>query len=461
MNFVNTIGEYNTYIVFIEKNNEEHIRRINELLKINTPDSIKQSINNETKMMINVYIDSKNIIFVIFDKNKKIKNKRLTYISGCIGKQLYGTTKKYIIISLNESLNDKIIIGIMTGMYRFDKYISDKIQLPTIDIFNTTPDKKSLILANVINEIRGLINEPVNKLNSVDYTRYLEIQLQNLNLGYTVLDDKTLKQNRLNLILAVNMGSTIPPRMIIINYCPELNEKPICLVGKGVMFDTGGLNLKTHDFSDMKTDMTGSAIVYGVIKALAVMGIKRRIIGIMPLVHNDIGPNATHPGDIITSHSKKTVEIVDTDAEGRLILADAISYSAQYNPKLIIDIATLTGQAGRIFGDMATVGMTNNQDVLKQIIASGIEEDEYIWELPLWDEYKEMTKSKIADVANHIETGPGTIMGGAFLSHFIPEKTDWVHLDIAGVSFNENDKSNMYHGATGEILRTLVNYLSK
>ncbi len=227
------------------------------------------------------------------------------------------------------------------------------------------------------------------------------------------------------------------------------------------MFDTGGINLKHGDFTDMKTDMAGTAIVYGVIKALALHGCRKRVVGLLPLVQNDIGENAIHPGDVIKSFSGKTVEISDTDAEGRLILADCLAYASSilHNEGLIIDIATLTGQVGSIFGGLATAIMGNNPDITNGIIQAGIKENEKIWELPLWPEYINATKSKIADLVNHSNVGASTIMGGAFLANFVKPGISWAHLDIAGVSFNENDTPTKYAGATGAIFNTLVNYL--
>jgi leucyl aminopeptidase len=210
----------------------------------------------------------------------------------------------------------------------------------------------------------------------------------------------------------------------------------------------------------MKSDMTGSALVYGVIKTLADLNIKKNVIGILPIVENDVDGKATHPGDIVKSYSGKTVEILDTDAEGRLILADAIYYCKHYNPKIIIDIATLTGQVAEIFDSMATGIMSNDTKTIEQFKKIGQIENEKLWDLPMWDEYIEETESTIADLKNINKGDASTINGAAFLINFLPTKTTkWAHLDVAGVSYNLEDTTTRYEGATGESLRTLMNYV--
>ena len=252
--------------------------------------------------------------------------------------------------------------------------------------------------------------------------------------------------------------------MVVLEYnkSKKKNEQPIVLIGKGVMFDSGGYNLKTSDFSDMKNDMTGSAIVYGLFKMLSMCKVNGHFIGLLPLVENMIGPNAIKPGDIVKAYNGKTVEITDTDAEGRLIMADALAYSAKFKPKMCIDIATLTGQAAHIFDKKSSVIMGNNNKYIQQMILSGQDNNERIWELPMWNEYIELTKSTIADYKNlTYETRSGTIMAGAFLSNFVPEKTTWIHLDIAGVDNLKHDSIMRSYGATGEIMRSVFDFLIK
>ena len=254
----------------------------------------------------------------------------------------------------------------MLGYYNFDQYKtnSDK-KLNPIYLYHSKKKFKKIIedalyIANVQNEIRSLINMPANLLNSNVYSKYIQTHRPK-KIKLKIYDETVLKKIGCNLILGVNNGSKYPAKLLILEYKnldkdKTKNEKgknkskPVALIGKGVMFDSGGLNIKTGDFSDMKTDMAGSAIVYGTLKLLEHFNIKGHFIGLLPIVENMVDANSTRPGDILTAYNGKTVEIIDTDAEGRLIMADALAFSNNFNPYLCIDIATLTGQAAAIFG---------------------------------------------------------------------------------------------------------------
>jgi len=470
-------SKYDTFIIFYCSDIKQYMKRLEELVKIKIPNSVKEKTKGTKGELINFIVEDMKFIFIGYNMKDKCNMKDAYDVSGILGKQLYNTDSKYLIL-LNE--NDMIhshITGIMQGLYKFTKYNNMKVKEPMIDIYfdakKYIDGKKHMDIDKIIkineiqNEIRDYVNEPVNILHSMEYLKRIKKSLAKYkNIKIKVLNEAKMKKLGLNLILAVNKGSNNPALLVIIEYknsiTKGLTHDNICLVGKGVMFDTGGINLKTKNFYDMKTDMTGSAIVFGVIKALAELNVKKNVIGIMPIVENDIGSNATHPGDIIKSYSGKTVEIMDTDAEGRLILADAISYSIKYKPKIIIDIATLTGHMSHVFGELATGVMGNDSNLNKKLISHGIMEHEKLWEMPIWEEYTEMTKSSIADLKNISFNSAGSLTAGAFLQEFIPNKNiKWAHLDIAGVSFNLQDKKYRHEGATGEIFRTLVSFLSE
>ena len=316
--------------------------------------------------------------------------------------------------------------------------------------------------AGVQNELRSLINIPANILTSTVYSTHIKKNLTS-DVKITSFGEKQLKKMGCNLILGVNAGSKNPPIMVVLEYGKKTpTTKTIALIGKGVMFDSGGYNIKNGNFSDMKNDMTGSAIVYGVFKLLSKMKVKGHFIGILPLVENMVSSEAIRPGDILKAYNGKTVEITDTDAEGRLIMADALAYSSKYKPDLCIDIATLTGQAVSIFDSKSSVIMGNNNKYIQQMIKKGFENNEKIWELPMWKEYVDLTKSQIADYKNYtFESKAGTIMAGAFLSNFVPEKTDWLHLDIAGVDNLKFGTVMRNYGATGEIMRSLFDFVKE
>ncbi len=469
--------DYDTYIVFFCSELKKHIQRVEDLLDIKIPEKIKNKVSFIEKEddIVNFYFNNKNIIFVGFKYNESCDQKYAYEVAGTLGKKLNNTDKKYLIIFYEKATLTSQISGIMQGLYKFTKYNDKKDKIPQIDFYFDTFIEKinrhiisDYIKINRIQyEIRDLVNEPVNILDSTTYLAAIQKSLdkfiKNGKIKISVLDEKQLAKEGLNLILAVNNGSSKPAMMIIIEYLNGVKEDhTICLVGKGVMFDTGGVNIKYDDFSDMKTDMTGSAVVFGVIKTLAELDVKKNIVGILPIVQNDVDGKATHPGDIVKSYSGKNVEIVDTDAEGRLILADAISYCKKFQPKVIIDIATLTGQVEDIFDGLATGLMGNNDGLIEKVRQSSLIENEKSWQLPIWDETIQDTKSVIADLKNvDVDGGGDTIKAASFLLNFLPSKNiHWTHLDIGGVAYNKEDTDFRYAGATGEFYRTLVTYFT-
>jgi leucyl aminopeptidase len=474
--FQQNYSNYETILILCSFDDFTEVKINLKKVNITIPDNIITIYKGDKGECICFYIGNIKYVLMKFPSAPL----EILKMSGIIGKQICNTDScepvSLLVILFQTDL--LYVSALLQGVYRYEHFKTGPTQEIKIDFyflyktidytFNSSIMDK-IIKHNLIQyEIRDLINAPVNILNSTTYYEYINKNLQlhiDNNQNYKLDIHKSFTKDELKefgLILAVNQGSKQEPKLIVLDYNPEYatnKESPICLVGKGVMFDTGGINLKHGDFSDMKTDMAGTAIIYGVMKSLALYQCTKRVIGILPLVQNDIGENAIHPGDVIKSYSGKTVEISDTDAEGRLILADCLTYAQEFKPSLIIDIATLTGQVGSIFGGLATAIMGNDQNIIKNIIESGSEENEKIWQLPLWSEYVKATKSKIADLVNHSNVGASTIMGGAFLKNFVPDTIPWVHLDIAGVSFNENDTPTKHAGATGAIFNTLVNYL--
>ncbi len=410
----------------------------------------------------------------IFVKTNTYKSDKLL---GIIGKNILNEDRQNIsLLVINNETNDipniNYINSLLQGLYRFDELKTvNSININTTFFYTeklTYIDEinKKIAQNKILYEIRDLANYPVNILNSTKYEEMIKTGLSDIpNIKITVKNKSDLETEKLNLILAVNKGSSEEPKMIIIEYSPPDQidqQQPICLVGKGVMYDTGGTNLKTGNMVEMKTDMIGSAMVYGLLKALALHKCNKRVVGILPIVQNDISSSAIHPGDVIESYSKKTVEITDTDAEGRLILADGIAYCKNYNPLLIIDIGTLTGQVCNIFNNLATAYMINHTfkyDFNFSLNAACTIENEKIWELPLWHEYIKETKSDVADFRNYSSNKADTIMCGAFLSNFIPNQIPWIHLDIGGVSYNEKETATKCAGATGTMFNSLYNFI--
>ncbi len=314
-----------------------------------------------------------------------------------------------------------------------------------------------------VNLTRDLVNAPANVLTIDEFENVAKEHAKSNKLTMKVYDEKKLKEMGMNLILAVGQGSVQRPRLLEISYKYDDALPKNFIVGKGVVFDTGGLNLKPGDsMLGMKEDMAGSATALAVINALADMQAKCNLTVLIPLVENAIGSGAIHPGDVVTGYKGKSVEINNTDAEGRLIMADALAYADEQGADLIIDIATLTGAALVALGSKITAGFFTDDGVRDGMFASAKNNGELIWQLPLVDEYREGIKSKIADLSN-ISTPPreaGTITAALFLQEFV-EKAKWVHLDIAGPAFFSSAWKQYPEGATGIMVKTLVDYFSK
>jgi leucyl aminopeptidase len=283
-------------------------------------------------------------------------------------------------------------------------------------------------------------------------TRYAAIKTQ-------VLSEKQMQRLGMGSLLSVSAGSAQEAKLIVMQYqgSKKAGSRPFVLVGKGVTFDTGGISLKPGAAMDeMKFDMCGAASVVGVMNSLAQLKLPINVVGIIPSVENMPGSRATKPGDVVTSMSGKTIEILNTDAEGRLILCDALTYAERFKPRSVIDIATLTGAAVATFGNVVTAMMANDQALADELLDSGQQSLDPAWQLPLWDEYQPLLDSNFADIANIGGPRAGTITAACFLSRF-SEKFKWAHLDIAGSAWNSGKEK----GATGRPVALLLNYLGK
>ena len=306
-----------------------------------------------------------------------------------------------------------------------------------------------------------MINEPNSTLTATAFAKEITKMAQSEGISVDVLNKKKLEALQMGGILGVNRGSSEPPVMITLEWKPakHKNSKPVIFVGKGVMFDTGGMNLKPGDFmNNMKCDMSGGAAVAGVMMAIAQAKLPVYVVGLIPATDNRPGEKALVSGDVIHMHNGTTVEVINTDAEGRLILADALSYAKKYNPELVVDLATLTGAASRAIGKNGMVAMQSKAEKqLEDLKRSGFAAHERIVEFPLWEDYAEGLKSDIADMKNLGGTDAGAITAGKFLEKF----TDYpyIHLDIAGPAYVEKRDSYRGVGGTGVGVRLLFNYL--
>ncbi|MDR0250130.1 MAG: leucyl aminopeptidase [Burkholderiales bacterium] len=271
-----------------------------------------------------------------------------------------------------------------------------------------------------------------------------------------VLERKEIEELKMGAFLSVAQGSDAAPRFIVVEYKrPSVKKKPLVLVGKGITFDSGGISLKPGaDMDQMKFDMCGAASVLGVFRTIADLKPELHVVGLIPTCENMPSGRATKPGDIVTSMSGQTIEILNTDAEGRLILADALTYAERYDPEAVVDVATLTGAMAITLGHVASGVLGNNETLVRALVAAGDDAADRAWAFPLWDEYHEALKSNFADVANVGGRPAGSITAACFLSRFA-KKYHWAHLDIAGVAWKEGKEK----GATGRPIPLLVNWL--
>jgi leucyl aminopeptidase len=317
-------------------------------------------------------------------------------------------------------------------------------------------------IARAVLFARDLNNEPGNVMNAPRIVIEAKKLAAEKKLGCKVLGLSELKKLGMNGILAVNQGSVTPPALIIMEYGKEYkNQGTICLVGKGVTFDTGGISIKpSKGMEEMKYDKSGAIAVIVTMGLVADLKLPLRIVGLAPAVENNVAADPQRPGDIIRMYNGKTVEVMNTDAEGRLILADALSYCAEFKPVAIIDAATLTGMCHHTFGDKTCGILGTDQKLIEAIQKAGEKVGERCWQLPLWEEYGECIKSHHSDLQNTGDGYAGTITAAMFLKEFVPEKTPWVHLDIAGTANCTTNRFDCPKGANGFGVRLFAEVLS-
>ena len=385
-----------------------------------------------------------------------------------------------IIPAINMPIKE-IICSLVEGMelsnYSFRKYVSvndrktDIIERLVIYCKTNTNTKQIKELINETQIIckytkfaRDLVNENSDEKYSTKFFNSIKSECIKNKLRVVRLGEVGLKKLKMNLILSVNAGSNYPPLLLEIVYTGNnKSSKKIGIIGKGLTFDSGGLNLKPSKFiEDMKLDMAGAAAAVSIVNCAAALKLKQNIVAVIPLVENMIGPKAYKPGDVLISYSKKSVEIRNTDAEGRLVLADALSYTIKkYNPGLIVDLSTLTGACVVALGEYYAGAMGNTQEKMNILLQSSENSGERIWQLPLYDDIAKDLKSDIADLKNSASKRfGGTIFGGLFLQKFVND-TPWIHLDIAGPSYFANEHYYMKKGGTGFGVRLLIDFLKK
>jgi leucyl aminopeptidase len=414
------------------------------------------------------------IFVVLFEKENdhsiRLENYRVA------GAKLLGTindNKLYRVVVADVENKPQECLAFAEGMalanYQFLKYKkepSEKLNsLNNIDVCSSGIQENEIDFLNIKIDAtcrcRDLVNEPVATLNALRLAEEIETLGKLSGAKVEILNKKKIEALKMGGLLAVNKGSVDPPSFTIMEWKPKkaVNKKPYLFVGKGVVFDTGGLNIKTADYMyNMKCDMAGGAAVASAVYAIAKANLPVHVIALIPATDNRLNGNAYVNGDVVTMHDGTRVEVINTDAEGRLILADALSYAKKYDPKLVINVATLTGSAARAIGKYGIVAMQakaeKDYELLKK---SGESVSERVVEFPLWKEYGELIKSEVGDIKNIGGTDGGAITAGKFLEHF----TDYpfIHLDIAGPAFIERSYSYFPAGGTGVAVRLLFDFI--
>jgi leucyl aminopeptidase len=317
------------------------------------------------------------------------------------------------------------------------------------------------ITARAANFARDLQARPGNIATPTFLAERALDMAQRLNLSVTIFDREQMRSEGMHALLGVAQGTQEEPRFIALEYRGGAeSDRPLVLVGKGVTFDSGGISIKPADrMEEMKYDMSGAAAVLGAMQGIAELKLAANVVALVPATENLPSGTALKPGDVIRSHRGKSIEIINTDAEGRLILADALSYAHRYNPAAIVDCATLTGAVVIALGHHAIGIMGNNGRLIDEVRAAGQRTGERCWPLPLWDEYREQIESTIADMKNSGGRAAGTITAGWFLKEFVNEDVPWVHLDIAGTAYRDEAAAYLRKGAAGVPTRLLIDWV--
>lgn len=448
---------------FFNKKNKKIKEKTEEIFKL-----FNYEAKKESTLLVNM--NNQKVLFIGLNKEYTLEELRRAY--SIVFSILVSKKEKKVSIEMPTEKEDEIqavIEGIDLSDYKFDRYLSEKeenkldILLDISENFNPLL-KKTLLQNKHVKFARNLVNEnsyviTPKKLESLakDFAKKNKLKIK-------TLDEKQIQKEKLNLIWAVGKGSENPPRLIIVEYNgnPKSKEK-VAFVGKGITFDTGGTNLKPTGYvEDMRSDMGGAAAAMGAFMAAVEMKAKQNIILAIGSAENSLSHNSYKPGDVYVSHSGVSVEIGNTDAEGRLVLADTISYlQKNYKPTRIVDLATLTGACLVALGPSLIAMLGNETEMKKAMFEAGEKTYERVWELPLYDELRELNKSRIADIKNTGGRDGGTITAGAFLERFVDKKVKWVHLDIAGAAFAKKPNYYVPEFGTGRGVRLLLEYLNQ
>lgn len=468
----------NNQVLFVEEN--YNINTIKKHVSSADLSYIKEILKNNDlkKKILSLDLNSKKRLILVSIK-KKLESSDIENLGADFYNYIKGRNINKLSI-VSNSLNSRsekdfighFLHGLKLKSYEFNIYKTKKEK--KIILINVLGKKNNLTIRNElkfkaleegINFARDLVSEPPNVLNPKEYVNRL-LKLRKLKIKVTVYNESQLKKLGMHSLLGVGRGSINESFLVSLEWNGNKKDKkaPLSFVGKGVCFDTGGISLKPARFmEEMKYDMAGSAVVSGLIQSLAIRKAKVNAVGVVGLVENMPGGNAQRPGDIVKSYSGKTIEVLNTDAEGRLVLADALSFTEKkFKPKCIIDLATLTGAIIMALGEEYAGLFSNNNDLSSKIEKAGEKVGEKVWRLPLHENYDKLMNSPVADIQNiNYAGGAGSITAAQFLQRFILNKTPWAHLDIAGMAFSKKAANLNPGGATGFGVRLLNKFIEE
>lgn len=468
-----------------------------------TDSGILKELDSATGGMVKAVIDSEEMkgkegetVYLHLPADAKLKARRLLLIgageqqehqsaqvamaAGTAVRLLRGKNVKSIAFVPRAELDAETcaaaaVEGAFMALFDLDKYRTVEKETKTVDLFVVVSEgdqqaiakgvARGQIIGESVNFTRDLANEPGASLTPTDMAERARAMADEFGLSFDVLDEARMKQEGMGSLLSVSRGSEEPAKLIVVKYTPPTpvsnDGELLAFVGKGITFDSGGISLKPGESMElMKYDMTGGATVLGAMRAIAQLKPSMPVLGVVPCSENLPSGKATKPGDIVTAMTGKTIEIINTDAEGRLILADAIAYAKKLGATKVIDMATLTGAVSIALGDVNTAVLGTDQKLIDEIIAAGKEVGEKFWQLPLDKEYSKQIKSDIADIKNVGGRKAGTITAAAFLKEFA-DGLAWAHLDIAGTAWGDEAKPYRAKGPTGVAVRTLLNIVRR
>jgi leucyl aminopeptidase len=466
----------------------EELKIIEKLLKCKISDVGLEDFEGKEKQTVLIYTGENRIILsgLGFKKDLTLEKVRKATARGVKKTRALKIKKIAIEILQDQTLEGVEIedisraetISSLLALYKFDKYFTKKnskdysgiTEIMLFSQYNSLAKYakeiergiySGCIIGEATNFARDLGNEPSNIIYPESLANLVKKRQKERNYSVEIFDKARLTKLKMGGVLEVARGSSREPRFIILKYNGGAkNDKPVVLVGKGVTFDSGGISIKpSAGMALMKVDMGGGAAVIGIFEAISQLKLKQNVIGLIPCVENMPSGNSFKPGDVITAFNGMTIEVDNTDAEGRLILADALSYASKFTPKYVIDMATLTGASIVAIGSVASIVMGNDQKLIDKLFKAGEQTHDRVWQLPLWDEYDRMIDSEIADVKNTGQSRQaGTIMGGMFLKRFIGNYS-WAHIDIAATAMRDSESDYDPKNATGSGVRLVTQFL--